>query len=102
MPNHSPAIGGKFKSSAQGSDLAPNLGIATKNKVPSEIKQALGFQKSRVDIQVNKEIERKLWMPLRKIAWISALKCSMHKLKIIWQTKNYLADKKFSSRKKIF
>ena len=84
-----PVIGGKFKCSAQGSDLAPFLGIATKNKVPSEIKQALGFQKSRVDIQVNKEIERKLWMPLRKIAWISSLKC-MHEHKIIWQTKNSL------------
>ena len=53
MPNHSPiiAIGRKFKCSAQESDSVPFLGIATKNKVPSEIKQALGFQKSRVGQQ---------------------------------------------------
>ena len=50
MPNHLTVIGGKFKCSAHGSDFAHFVGIATKNKVLSEIRQALGFQKSRVDI----------------------------------------------------
>ena len=34
-------MGGKFKFSAQGSDLAPFIGIWTKIKMPFEIKPAL-------------------------------------------------------------
>ena len=49
-------MGGKFKFSAQESDLAPFDGNGTKVKIPSEIKQPLDFEPkiSRVNVELIK------------------------------------------------